>query len=128
MCCRAVLVTGGKAVPMTVDHKPTEPQEEARIRSAGGFVIRGRVNACLNVSRALGDAQFKTVSAARTGRSSATVPVSARCTRMRDEVALLMSCNAQDLSRSLKEQQVSCAPDVRDATVTSTSDFLVRET
>lgn len=32
------------------------------VRCAGGFVIRGRVNACLNVSRALGDKPFKLVS------------------------------------------------------------------
>jgi hypothetical protein len=38
---------------------PSPAQEEARIRCAGGFVYRGRVNACLNVSRALGDAQVR---------------------------------------------------------------------
>ncbi|GFH06725.1 PPM-type phosphatase domain-containing protein, partial [Haematococcus lacustris] len=56
---KGMFVRGGRAMAMTVDHRPDAPEEEARIRGAGGFVHRGRVNACLNVSRALGDAQFK---------------------------------------------------------------------
>lgn len=56
---KAVLLRGGRIVGMTVDHRPNDPDEETRIRNAGGFVHRGRVNACLNISRALGDAQFK---------------------------------------------------------------------
>ena len=59
---RCVLVRGGKVVPMSVDHKPHDPGEEERIRSAGGFVWNGRINGCLNLSRALGDTQFKQVS------------------------------------------------------------------
>merc|ERR1719443_749126 len=35
---RAVLCRSGKAVPLSEDHKPTRPGEEARIRHAGGSV------------------------------------------------------------------------------------------
>lgn len=44
---------------MSRDHKPTDPQEYARIKKAGGFVADGRVNGCLNLSRALGDMEYK---------------------------------------------------------------------
>jgi len=43
----------------TEDHKPTKPSEKARILSAGGFVINGRVDSLLGVSRALGDHCYK---------------------------------------------------------------------
>jgi len=60
-------------------------------RARAGFVYQGRINCCLNVSRALGDAQFK-----------------------------------QDAFRPACEQQVSPEPDIREALVNTTSDFLVR--
>jgi serine/threonine protein phosphatase PrpC len=64
---RAVLCRAGKAVAMSVDHKPNDPAERERIQNAGGFVqctSRGpithfRVNGNLNLSRALGDFQYK---------------------------------------------------------------------
>jgi protein phosphatase len=56
---RAVLCDSGSAIPMSIDHKPTDPQEQARIVRCGGFVHFGRVSGCLAVSRALGDFEFK---------------------------------------------------------------------
>jgi protein phosphatase 1G len=60
---RAVLCRGGKAVPMSEDHKPAQPDERARIMAAGGFLseIGGitRVNGNLNLSRAIGDLRYK---------------------------------------------------------------------
>jgi serine/threonine protein phosphatase PrpC len=64
---RAVLCRAGKAVPLSVDHKPNDPAERERIHNAGGFVQctgRGpithyRVNGNLNLSRSLGDFQYK---------------------------------------------------------------------
>jgi len=41
------------------DHKPNDPDEQARIQAAGGDVIRGRVMGMLAVSRALGDHSLK---------------------------------------------------------------------
>merc|ERR1712157_348556 len=43
----------------TVDHKPHNEQEKARIEKAGGFVANKRVNGQLAVSRALGDFHLK---------------------------------------------------------------------
>eukprot|EP00928_Gymnodinium_smaydae_P015925 TRINITY_DN15926_c0_g1_i1.p1 TRINITY_DN15926_c0_g1~~TRINITY_DN15926_c0_g1_i1.p1 ORF type:complete len:467 (-),score=131.70 TRINITY_DN15926_c0_g1_i1:145-1545(-) len=65
---RAVLCRAGQAVALTEDHKPNLPGEEARIVAAGGYVEEMplssggkefRVNGNLNLSRALGDLQFK---------------------------------------------------------------------
>lgn len=47
---------------MSEDHKPDLPGEKDRIIKAGGFVSEGRVNANLNLSRALGDLEYKKVS------------------------------------------------------------------
>lgn len=57
---RCVLSNNGQAVAMSHDHKPTDTEEYARITKAGGFVADGRVNGSLNLSRALGDLEYKT--------------------------------------------------------------------
>lgn len=58
---RCVLSRGGKAVALTEDHKPNNEEEFSRITKAGGFVADGRVNGSLNLSRALGDLEYKQV-------------------------------------------------------------------
>ena len=50
---------GGRAVPLSYDHKPDDEAEERRIRTAGGYVAGGRVEGDLAVSRGLGDFRFK---------------------------------------------------------------------
>jgi len=50
---------GGRAVPLSYDHKPDDEEEERRIREAGGYVSGGRVEGDLAVSRGLGDFRFK---------------------------------------------------------------------
>jgi serine/threonine protein phosphatase PrpC len=52
---RCVLFRDGRALRLSVDHKPDLPDEAAYIQATGGFVKDGRVNAMLAVSRALGD-------------------------------------------------------------------------
>jgi serine/threonine protein phosphatase PrpC len=41
------------------DHKPEDPIELKRIKNAGGTVDYGRVNGNLNLSRAIGDLEYK---------------------------------------------------------------------
>lgn len=64
---RAVLSRAGQAVPLSEDHKPNLPGESERIRRAGGYILRQqvgnivqfRVNGNLNLSRSIGDLQYK---------------------------------------------------------------------
>lgn len=59
---RVVCGRDGKAIPMTTDHKPTLPEERARIVACGGDVVNARVDGNLAVSRAFGDSQYKGIS------------------------------------------------------------------
>lgn len=59
---RAVLCRNGKAVPLSVDHKPDRPDELSRIQAAGGRVLFWdcpRVLGVLAMSRAIGDNYLK---------------------------------------------------------------------
>jgi protein phosphatase PTC1 len=44
---------------LSFDHKPDEPSENTRVARAGGWVMCGRLDGSLAVSRALGDFVFK---------------------------------------------------------------------
>eukprot|EP01119_Soliformovum_irregulare_P014689 TRINITY_DN4033_c0_g2_i1.p1 TRINITY_DN4033_c0_g2~~TRINITY_DN4033_c0_g2_i1.p1 ORF type:complete len:485 (+),score=93.44 TRINITY_DN4033_c0_g2_i1:189-1457(+) len=55
---RAVLSSGGKAIRMSRDHKPTDEDERARLKEAGIGVFNKKVAGVLAVSRAFGDAHL----------------------------------------------------------------------
>lgn len=48
-----------EAIEMSIDHKPDNPEEKKRIEKAGGFVEENRVKGILNLSRSLGDLEYK---------------------------------------------------------------------
>ncbi|CAN8069626.1 unnamed protein product [Agarophyton chilense] len=56
-----VIAADGTARTLTVDHSPSRPDEMQRIEQGGGYVLRGRVNDILAVSRAIGDSLVKYV-------------------------------------------------------------------
>lgn len=64
---RAVLCRKGRAVELSRDHKPNDDPERRRIYAAGGYVeeipvgprVHYRVNGNLNLSRAIGDLEYK---------------------------------------------------------------------
>ncbi|KAH9986537.1 phosphatase 2C-like domain-containing protein [Russula compacta] len=56
---RGVLCRKGRALRLTYDHKGTDKQEAKRIMDSGGFVLSGRVNGVLAVTRSLGDSSMK---------------------------------------------------------------------
>ena len=64
---RAVLCRDGKAIPLSEDHKPNDPIERRRIEAAGAQVhemssgarTHYRINGNLNLSRAIGDLEYK---------------------------------------------------------------------
>ena len=58
--CRAVLCRRGKAIDLTTDHRPSNPEEALRVKVAGGHICSdGYLNGHLAVLRALGDHHFK---------------------------------------------------------------------
>merc|ERR1719486_172703 len=60
---RAVLCRAGQAVELSFDHKPASDIEKTRIEAAGGYLEDtpggARVNGNLNLSRAIGDLEYK---------------------------------------------------------------------
>ena len=56
---RTVISELGKPVALSIDHKPDDDIEKNRIHQAGGEIYNGRVNGNLNLSRALGDMEYK---------------------------------------------------------------------
>lgn len=56
---RSLLYKNGKVTRLSEDHKPDNEIERQRISNAGGFIIDGRVNGNLNLSRAIGDLEYK---------------------------------------------------------------------
>ena len=56
---RCVLARKNQAIEMSTDHKPELPGEKSRIEKAGGFVEENRVKGILNLSRSLGDLEYK---------------------------------------------------------------------
>lgn len=56
---RSVLAQKGVAKDLSVDHKPEDEVEHSRITKAGGSIQNGRVDGNLNLSRSLGDLQYK---------------------------------------------------------------------
>jgi len=57
---RCVVAEGGRAVPLSIDHKPQNKKERERIYKAGSTVnVEGRIDGNLNLSRAIGDIAHK---------------------------------------------------------------------
>lgn len=57
---RSILsLQGGCLKNLSFDHKPSTMGERVRIENSGGYVINGRVNEILALSRAFGDFNFK---------------------------------------------------------------------
>ncbi|GJZ47794.1 probable protein phosphatase 2C 60 [Tanacetum coccineum] len=56
---RCVISWKGEAYNLSRDHKPGLEVERDRILKAGGFIHAGRVNGSLNLTRAIGDMEFK---------------------------------------------------------------------
>ena len=57
--CRAVLGKRGRAIELSIDHKPDYSSERQRIEKLGGVVYDGYLNGQLSVARALGDWHMK---------------------------------------------------------------------
>ena len=89
---RCVLSRKGQAVALTDDHKPTNEEEFDRICKAGGFVADGRVNGSINLSRALGDLEYKSASHVRPSFCSHLPPIRPRTPITPSAPSLTHSC------------------------------------
>jgi len=56
---RCVLSKSGISINLSEDHKPDNELEKKRILKAEGFVEENRVNGAINLSRSLGDMEYK---------------------------------------------------------------------
>lgn len=56
---RCVICENGTVYEMSEDHKPDLKSESDRVKKAGGYINEGRINGNLNLSRALGDLEYK---------------------------------------------------------------------
>lgn len=57
---RSVVAENGRAIPLSIDHKPNLKKERERIYRAGSSVnVEGRVDGNLNLARAIGDLSYK---------------------------------------------------------------------
>ncbi|XP_020168529.1 probable protein phosphatase 2C 70 isoform X1 [Aegilops tauschii subsp. strangulata] len=56
---RCVISRKGRAHDLSRDHKPELQSEKERIENAGGYIVAGRVNGSLNLTRAIGDMEMK---------------------------------------------------------------------
>ena len=56
---RVVLCKNGNAIAMSTDHKPELESEKDRIYKADGWITDGRVKGNLNLTRGLGDLDYK---------------------------------------------------------------------
>lgn len=91
---RCVLSRGGKAVALTEDHKPMNEEEFSRITKAGGFVADGRVNGSLNLSRALGDLEYKQVKSLPPEEQMVTANPEIRSIQLEsDDEFLILACD-----------------------------------
>ena len=104
---RIVLSRDGTAVPLSEDHKPEDAVEVKRIEHAGGHVTEeGRINGCLNLSRALGDLRYKTnVSLREDEQIISGCPDVVKCVLnpLKDDYLILM-CDG--ITGSLENQEV----------------------
>ncbi|XP_076358042.1 integrin-linked kinase-associated serine/threonine phosphatase 2C-like isoform X3 [Tachypleus tridentatus] len=74
------------AIPLSKDHSPTDYEERMRIQKAGGYVKDGRVLGVLEVSRSIGDGQFKTAGVI-------SLPDVRRCQLTDNDRFLLLACD-----------------------------------
>jgi serine/threonine protein phosphatase PrpC len=90
---RAVLCRGGTAIALSEDHKPDDPIENKRIYAAGGHVRNGRVCDNLNLSRALGDFNYKDWSKPAAERVITCVPDMKTFKLEAEDEFLLLGCD-----------------------------------
>ncbi|KAI9509730.1 protein serine/threonine phosphatase 2C [Russula earlei] len=121
---RGVLCRKGRALRLTYDHKGTDKQEAKRIMDSGGFVMSGRVNGVLAVTRSLGDSSMK--------EFVVGAPYTTETELSEDDEMLILACDgiwdvlddetACQLVRAISDPQQAAKTLVQEATHRYTND------
>lgn len=135
---RCVVCRNGKAIEMSLDHKPEDDEECARIVKAGGRVtLDGRVNGGLNLSRALGDHAYKMVSSlslfssliisfeAPSIKSVLNNRYPNKDQHFNCKVLYCIFYNLQTVDLPAEEQMISALPDIKKLIVSPEDEFMV---
>jgi len=99
---------GGQCVELTSDHKPSRPDEAARVRAAGGFILHKRVMGELAITRAFGDKSFK-------------MGIKAMLEEETDRGAL----NENEIAKDLTAPLVSAEPEIASMVLSHNDEFLL---
>lgn len=109
---RCMLISAGRAIELTHDHKPSVPTELFRIKAAGGTVQENRVNGVLNLTRSIGDFEYKGNPKLPLERQMIIAQPEVVTRRLeREDEYLVLACdgvwdmwNSQDLAGFIREQ------------------------
>lgn len=101
---------GGQCVELTSDHKPSRPDEAARVRAAGGFILHKRVMGELAITRAFGDKSFK-------------MGIKAMLEDEADEIARGLNENSE--AKDLTAPLVSAEPEIASLVMSHNDEFLL---
>uniref|UniRef100_A0A7S2N0J6 PPM-type phosphatase domain-containing protein n=1 Tax=Helicotheca tamesis TaxID=374047 RepID=A0A7S2N0J6_9STRA len=105
--------SGGQCVELTSDHKPSRPDEAARVRAAGGFILHKRVMGELAITRAFGDKSFK-------------MGIKAMLEEEADELSGGASgINDNDIAKDLTAPLVSSEPEIASMVLSHNDEFLL---
>ncbi|XP_072111810.1 integrin-linked kinase-associated serine/threonine phosphatase 2C isoform X5 [Mobula birostris] len=100
------------AVPLVKEHNPTQYDERMRIQKAGGIVRDGRVMGVLEVSRSIGDGQYKHCGVI-------SVPDVRRCPLTFNDRFILLACDGLFKAFSPEEAILFVAAILEDETLTA---------
>lgn len=104
---------GGQCVELTSDHKPSRPDEAARVRAAGGFILHKRVMGELAITRAFGDKSFK-------------MGIKAMLEEEAEELNSGTSgLNDNDIAKDLTAPLVSSEPEIASMVLSHNDEFLL---
>ena len=115
-----VFTNSGEVIPLSFDHKPDVEIEKKRIHNAGGYVADGRVNDNLNLTRAIGDLEYKKNPALKPQEQIISVfPDVMEKKLTKDDIYMLIGCDGVWETLTAKEilniadQRIKTNPDVK---------------
>lgn len=98
---RAILCRNGKPVALSEDHKPNSSVERRRIEAAGGRIeeisvgirVHYRVNGNLNLSRSIGDLEYKKQPLGPEQQIICSTPDIVKIPRAEDDAFIILACD-----------------------------------